>query len=134
MNVAITATINQDVSNKELEKELKRFLIPKIRSASYRWKYRSDAIKKARVDRGLYKCAQCGDSNLKKGDYLLDHVEPVVSLDGWDGNWDTYIKRMFVGTEGFQVLCHPCHSIKTDLEVQIRKIRREEKKKPNEND
>lgn len=129
MNVAITATINQESLNKELEKELKRFLIPKLRSASYRWKYRSEAIKAARVSRGLYRCALCDSKDLKKGDFAVDHTFPVVDLSGWDGNWHTYITRMFVYTTSWQILCHPCHDIKTDMETQIRKIRREAKKK-----
>ena len=125
LDVQETASITDD----ELKKELKRFLIPKIRSASYRWGERSKAIKNARVERGRYLCAMCGNRELKNGEYVLDHVSPVVDLSGWDGNWDTYINRMFVKAEGFQVLCNPCHDIKTDMEVQLRKIRREAKKK-----
>lgn len=126
LDVQETASITDD----ELKKELKRFLIPKIRSASYRWGERSKAIKNARVERGRYKCSMCGNKELKNGEYVLDHTEPVVALDGWDGNWDTYINRMFVKAEGFQVLCKtPCHEIKTSMEVQLRKMRREQKKK-----
>lgn len=128
MNAVNTAVISQEDLNDELKKELRRFLIPKLRSASYRWKYRSEAIKKARKARGVYGCAQC-DSDLKNGEYVLDHTEPVVPLQGWDGDdWNVYIARMFVATEGFQLLCHPCHDIKTDTEVQIRKLHRERKK------
>ena len=119
----------KSITDNELKKELKRFLIPKIRSASYRWAERSKAIKNARVERGRYKCEMCNNRELKNGEYAVDHKEPVVDLNGWDGNWDTYINRMFVKAEGFQILCHDCHTIKTDLEVQLRKIRREAKKK-----
>lgn len=125
LDIQETASITDD----ELRKELKRFLIPKIRSASYRWSERSKAIRNARVERGRYSCAMCGNKELKNGEFVLDHKEPVVALDGWDGNWDTYINRMFVKAEGFQVLCHLCHDIKTETEVQLRKIRREAKKK-----
>jgi hypothetical protein len=121
------------ITDDELKKELKRFLIPKLRSASYRWGERSKAIKAARVERGRYKCAMCGTRDLKNGEFVLDHIQPVVDLSGWNGDWDTYINRMFVKAEGFQVLCKsPCHEIKTDLEVQLRKLRREQKKKQNE--
>jgi hypothetical protein len=113
----------------ELQKELRRFLIPKLRTASYRWHYRSEAIKAARVERGLYKCAMC-HGLFKNGEYFVDHKDPVVPLDGWDGkDWSMYITRMFCNTEGFQILCDPCHTVKTDTEVQLRKIRREAKKK-----
>jgi 5-methylcytosine-specific restriction endonuclease McrA len=126
LDVQETSTMNDD----ELQKELKRFLIPKLRSASYRWAERSKAIKNARVSRGLYSCASCGDENVKNGDFAVDHTEPVVPLDGWDGkDWTQYVTRMFVKAEQFQILCHPCHDIKSNLEVQLRKLRREAKKK-----
>lgn len=113
----------------DLQKELKRFLIPKLRSASYRWKFRSEAIKNARVARGFYKCAICKTETLKNGQYVLDHINPVVPLTGWDGlDWTQYITRMFVSAEEFQVICHPCHDTKSDFEVQMRKINREKKK------
>lgn len=125
----------QDVENlkdkeelNELQKELKRFLIPKLRSASYRWKFRSDAIKKARIARGLYQCATC-PAQLKNGEFKVDHIEPVVPVQGWDGlDWTTYINRMFCKAEGFQIICDTCHTIKSDTEVQLRKMYREKKK------
>lgn len=117
------------LTDDKFEKELRKFIIPKLRSASYRWHYRSQAIKNARVSRGLYKCAMCLREDIKNGEFAVDHVEPVVSLDGWDGNLDTYIRRMFVKTEGWQILCFPCHDLKTHTETQLRKIRREAKKK-----
>lgn len=116
------------MTDDELRKELKRFLIPKIRSASYRWSERSKAIKNARVERGRYKCAMCGNKELKNGEFVMDHTSPVVPFEGWDGNWDTYINRMFVRAEDFQALCHTCHDMKTDSEVQIRKMYRQKKK------
>lgn len=117
-------------TNDEYEKELRRFIIPKLRSASYRWHYRSQAIKDARVERGRYKCAMCGNKELKNGEFAVDHSEPVVPLDGWDGSdYNQYLRRLLCKTEGFQILCHDCHTIKTDMEVQLRKIRREAKKK-----
>lgn len=120
--------VNELIDDK-FEKELRKFIIPKLRSASYRWKYRSQAIKNARVSRGNYKCAMCGKDDLKNGEYAVDHVDPVVALDGWDGNLDVYIRRMFVKTEGWQILCKdPCHTIKTDTEVQLRKLHRQRKK------
>lgn len=120
--------ISQEELNDEYSKELRRFLIPKLRSASYRWTYRSQAIKDARKSRGIYECALC-KCDMKNGEYKVDHIEPVVPLQGWDGlDWTTYIHRMFVKTEGFQVICTMCHDIKSDTEVQIRKMHRERKK------
>ena len=124
LDVQETASMTDD----ELKKELKRFLIPKIRSASYRWSERSQAIKNARVERGRYKCQMCGNKELKNGEFVMDHTSPVVPFEGWDGNWDTYIRRMFVRAEDFQALCHSCHTMKTATEVEIRKMYRQKKK------
>jgi hypothetical protein len=129
LNDVISATISQEELNDERLKELRRFLIPKLRSASYRWKFRSEAIKAARKSRGIYECAQC-KAELKNGEFKADHIDPVVPLEGWDGlDWTTYINRLFVRPEGFQILCDTCHTIKSDFEVQMRKIHREQKKK-----
>lgn len=127
--LAVTsATTDPEELNDERLKELKRFLIPKLRSASYRWKFRSDAIKAARKSRGIYECAQC-KTELKNGEFKADHIIPVVPLEGWDGlDWTIYINRMFVRPEGFQILCEQCHTIKSDTEVQLRKMHREKKK------
>jgi len=128
---AVNAGIDQEELKNELQKELKRFLIPKLRSASYRWKFRSDAIKAARKSRGIYTCNIC-KTDMKNGEFVADHKEPVVPFEGWDGrDWTSYINRMFVGQDGFQIICKSCHDIKTDSEVQIRKMYREKKKKGN---
>lgn len=125
---AVNAGIAAEELKNELQKELKRFLIPKLRSASYRWKFRSDAIKSARKSRGIYECNIC-KSEMKNGEFVADHKDPVVPFEGWDGrDWTTYINRMFVAEEGFQIICKSCHDIKTDTEVQIRKMYREKKK------
>lgn len=117
-----------ELTDDELQKELKRFLIPKLRSASYRWSERSKAIKNARVSRGLYECAIC-KIHMKNGEFKADHINPVVALEGWEsGDWTTYINRMFVAASGFQIICTPCHDVKSDTEVQLRKMHRERKK------
>lgn len=124
----LNAVNTVDISQDELNKELKRFLIPKLRSASYRWKFRSDAIKAARKSRGIYECAMCG-CEMKNGEFKADHIDPVVPIEGWDGlDWTLYIKRMFVPASGFQIICTSCHDIKTDTEITLRKMYREKKK------
>ena len=128
LKTALSASTNPNELSDELQKELKRFLIPKLRSASYRWKFRSQAIKDARKERGIYECAMC-KGEFRNGEFILDHVHPVVPLEGWDGrDWTQYINRMFCGTEGFQVLCKSCSTIKTNFETEMRKINRAKKK------
>jgi len=106
---------------------LKNWLVSALRRASYRWPARNQALANARVERGLYKCQMCGVEG-KKEDMALDHVQPVVPLEGWD-NWDGFINRLFCPSEGYQLICKsPCHDTKTMIEDEMRKSYKKEKK------
>lgn len=58
-----------------------------------------------------FKCRIC-KAHFAASSIEVDHIEPVVGPEGFT-TWDEYIKRMFVGKEGFQVLCKTCHKKKT---------------------
>lgn len=121
---APSATGNQEPKRKNL----KKFLIPVLRRATYRWPARSDALKDSRKERNSYECAMCKD-RFKNNEVVLDHIVPVVDPKRGFDNWDDYINRMFPEKEGFQVLCNDCHDIKTDLEDEMRKHFNKERKK-----
>lgn len=104
-------------SNKNTK--LRTFLIHKLRRISYMWEARKNAQTKARVERGRYKCAHCQGIFGNK-EIALDHVVPVVGSEGFI-DWNNYIERLFCDEDGFQVLCHPCHTIKTNEENSERK-------------
>lgn len=106
--------------DEEYEKELNKFLTMHLRRISYRWKYRNEAKKLARVGYGEYKCNACA-SIVGAKDHNMDHVEPVVRISG-KTNWDDYARRMLAKTQGFQLLCKPCHSAKTLVESNLRKM------------
>ena len=91
-----------------------------LRRISYRYPSRSAVKKAARVERGKYKCAHCGEIHRNK-DVQVDHIEPVVDPHKGFENWDTYIARLFVEPTGLQVLCIDCHSIKTQEENVVRR-------------
>lgn len=77
-----------------------------------RWWAMNQALADARVERGSYKCAGC--SELFKRDQIhIDHIEPVIPVDGTFEDWNTFIERLFCGPEGLQVLCVQCHEDKT---------------------
>lgn len=107
----------------EFQAYLKRFIIASLRRATLYWPYRNEALKAARIERGLYKCNKCYNAFTKK-DVTLDHINPVVKLSGFT-NWDDYLIRMFPKTQGFQVLCRPCHNEKTTEEEILRKIKKD---------
>lgn len=107
---------------------LKTFISGTLRRASYRWPPRNDAIKAARVERGLYKCANCG-GHFKTGQFQVDHKVPVVSISDGFTNFDNYIYRMFPQADGWQILCTTCHDIKTKIEDALREKNKENRKK-----
>jgi len=119
---------------KKRQIELRKFLIPTLRRASYRWKPRTECNKDARVERGVYECAMC-NGHFKNKEIVIDHVDPVVDVEkGWV-DWNEFVDRMFCEQEGFQVLCKTCHGVKTNLEekmrVKFRKDKKEKKKNGN---
>jgi ssDNA-binding Zn-finger/Zn-ribbon topoisomerase 1 len=112
---------------------LKAFLIPKLRSGSYKFPPRGEAIKKARVERGKYKCACCGEIVGAK-DFVVDHIECVVPIETGFTNWDDYITRMFCDVDGYQILCTTCNTSKTLVEREMRKSYRKLRKEQGEED
>lgn len=99
---------------------LKKFLVPVLRRATYRWSPRSEALKRARKERNSYECAMC-KMLFQNSKVVLDHIVPVVDPKSGFTNWDEYINRMFPEIDGFQVLCYDCHDIKTVIEDEMRK-------------
>lgn len=108
----------------QLEKDLRRFIIPVLRRASLRWTPRNEALKLARIERGLYKCASCGET-FKPKEIVVDHIDPVVPIEGDDYDWHTFITRLFVSADKLQVLCTTCHDVKSMMEDNLRNQRRE---------
>lgn len=120
------------MEKKQLTK--KTWITSTLRRASYRWFARNEAKKLARVDRGLYKCAMC-EGIFKDKDTVIDHIEPVVPFTGFpmhpitgEEDWTIFINRLFCDTDGFQILCDPCHDQKTAVEDSIRAQRTQDAK------
>lgn len=126
------------------------FVKANLRQASLKWPGKTDALKKARVERGKYKCDTCGrvlgmikSEVVKKGKRRIkykvplemDHIEPVVPLNGSihrnNGriDWNIYIDRLFVKPEGYSAKCGQCHDSKTAIENSMRQFYDKEKKK-----
>ncbi len=104
----------------------KEFVIAALRKASYRWPARYGALKDSRCAPGLHRCAHCNVAIPSK-ETKKDHVKPVVSPDIGFISWDIYIHNMFGPPGSIQVLCKPCHSIKTKSENKKRKEARDAK-------
>ena len=61
-----------------------------------------------------YKCAHCKDY-FKADDISVDHIEPAGALKEYC-DLAGFVERLFCEVEGLQVLCNPCHNIKTQKE------------------
>lgn len=102
-----------------------------LRRASLSWPARAECIRLARVDRGQYKCAMCGEI-FKQKEIQVDHINPVVdAVDGFTG-WDDYITSLFCDVENLAAVCRNCHDSKTQMEVQMRKMSRAKRKEEDE--
>lgn len=122
-------TIKVEKIDERYRKQVESFVKKHLRRASLQWKPRNEAIKNARVDRGLYKCAECGKSVGPK-QYHLDHHQPVQPI-GYEIDLMTWIYRLLCPTENFHVLCIACHEVKTQHENLLRDVRKLLKPKKN---
>lgn len=111
----------------EYQKQLRRFLIPVLRKKSLWWWGRTEAFRRARKERGFYECANCKQLFGRK-EVHADHKESVISVKDGFKTWDEYLIRLFVKPEEYSILCIPCHSSKTLVENNLRKINKKKKK------
>ena len=106
------------------------FVTSALRAASRRWPPKFKALKEAFVGRKTnkktgklamhYKCAKCKE-HFVATDVQVDHVLPVVDPKVGFIGWDSFIDRIFCEIENLQVLCKPCHKVKTEEEKAERK-------------
>ena len=114
------------------EARFRSFIRSQLRAASMRWAPISRVLAQAKVERGVYHCADCGQDvplttrvdGKRTKNVHVDHIHPIVDPAIGFVNWDTLIERMFVEEDELQVLCHECHEKKTNEEKAIAKARR----------
>jgi 5-methylcytosine-specific restriction endonuclease McrA len=112
------------------EARFKSFVTSALRAASRRWPPKYKALKEAFAGKKVnaktgklamhYTCAACNKLYVAT-DVQVDHIKPVVDPKKGFVSWDVYINRMFCEIEDLQVMCKPCHKIKTDQEKLERK-------------
>lgn len=118
------------------EARYRSFITSTLRGGSRRWAPISDVQKKARVSRGIYKCAGCGEhvpASTKDGrkrvqNVFVDHINPIVDPEKGFENWDTFIERLFCEEDNLQLLCKACHDDKSAKEKAIAVERRKKEK------
>lgn len=118
------------------EARFRSFIISALRGASRKWAPMQQALKAASTRRGFFKCQGCGEEcptsvvidGKRYKNKLADHIEPIVDPAKGFENWDTFVERMFIEREGWQILCKACHDEKTAEERAIAVERRREEK------
>ncbi len=104
------------------------FIKALLRKGSMKWPPRTTCLVRARVSRGMYRCADCkkvvpvsikGENGKRVHNIAVDHINPVIPVTGFD-SWDNVINRMFCDEEGLQVLCKECHDKKCNDERKQR--------------
>jgi len=102
-------------------KQFRDWMKNTLRRAFFRYWERTKAIQAARVDRGLYRCADCQQVSSIKGHHI-DHISPVVDPKVGFVDWDVYIHRLFCPASNLQLLCTVCHTAKTAREREERRL------------
>lgn len=97
------------------------FIVSVLRAGTRRWPPKYECLNEAKTEKKIntatgrmaqhYACAICGE-DFPNSMVEVDHIEPVVGTEGFS-TWDTYIEQMFCPKENLQVVCKPCHKIKT---------------------
>ena len=90
-----------------------QFIRTALRGAFSRYPVKYQVLKDAK--RGVkpvhYECAVCSEL-FKAKEVQVDHIEPAGSLKCYD-DLPSFVKRMFCEADNLQVVCKPCHKIKT---------------------
>ncbi len=118
------------------EARFKSFIRGGLRSISMRWPPKNKVYLASRRARGVYECNGYAGREAHEvpvslpplvgnkrriNNVLVDHIHPVVDpRSGWV-DWNTFIDRLFLEADGYQVLCKECHDLKTKHEREARK-------------
>lgn len=113
------------------------FIKSTLRSASRRWPPKYGVLNEACVGQLVnvksgrlakhYTCAVCKVPHPAK-DVQVDHISAIIDPEVGFVNWDTVIDNLFCEADNLQVLCKPCHLIKSSAEKQIAKERKKNAK------
>jgi 5-methylcytosine-specific restriction endonuclease McrA len=120
-------------NNQWTDSRFRSFIKSALRSASSKWPPKYQALNDACIGTKTnkktgrlakhYKCANCNNDFPAK-EIQVDHIDPVIDPIKGFTTWDEVVKRMFCEKIGFQILCIPCHKVKTNQEKQITKERK----------
>jgi len=97
------------------------FIVSVLRAGTRRWPPKWQVLEEAKTEKKTntatgrlaqhYRCQICQIDFPATG-IEVDHITPVVGAGGFT-TWDDYIEQMFCDKENLQVVCKPCHKVKT---------------------
>lgn len=90
-----------------------QFIRTALRGAFTRYPPKYQALKEAQrgTRPNTYECAECNEL-FKAKEVQVDHIEPAGSLKTYK-DLPAFVERMFCEADNLQVLCKPCHKVKT---------------------
>lgn len=104
------------------EGRLRTFITSTLRGGFRKYPPKYETLKAASVGKKVNaktnRMAEHFTCNMCKGEFpakevQVDHVEPVVCPFTGFVDWNTFINRLFCEGGNLQVLCSPCHDVKT---------------------
>ena len=119
------------------ESQYNNFIRGNLRKASMKWAPINQVKSEARIKRGVYMCASCGVEGpasvriegKKYNNAVVDHIESIIDPEVGFTTWDDFIEKLFAERDKLQLLCHECHTEKTNSEraraAEARKRERE---------
>lgn len=67
-----------------------------------------------------YSCQACLKWFASK-EISIDHIVPVIPVDGTFTDWNTFVERLCCAKDNLQRLCSTCHLAKSNHERALRK-------------
>jgi|ERR1700677_524869 len=77
-------------------------------------RYKMDGTR-YKVDSVQRQCQVCNEW-VGASHIAVDHIIPVIPIDGTFVDWNTFVDRVWCGCENLQRICDTCHQIKTNKE------------------
>jgi len=107
------------------EARYRTFIRSALRSSFRKWPPKFDVLRNSQTEKRTnsatgriamhYMCAVC-KKDFPAKQVQVDHIKPVVDLKAGFVSWDEFINRLLCEAKGLQVLCKPCHNVKSGKE------------------
>lgn len=107
-NSAIRGALRRAFARSPVVKEI----IAESRRETPKYKKDGTLAKKPSVQR---QCQVC-DEWVGSTKIVVDHIEPVISVDDGFQDWNVFIARLWCDRSNLQRICHTCHHVKTQTE------------------